>query len=168
MLLPTDFQTRGGSAMAAIQNRLDKLIKDEWCDTGKFVEISRETALAIIDTIAESMVFDNVEFEWDAMRALIDYYSDSINGGDGKVLVLVETSRKLDRTKSGDKSGRSILGTAMRTKVLDSTRDKPTLILLQQEGGRDRGWTAHQFWWPILAVSSNAAPCVFATKAARD
>ena len=33
---------------------------------------------------------------------------------------------------------------------------------------RDRGWTAHHFWWPILAVPSNAEPCVFATKVARD
>jgi len=112
MLLPTDFQTRGGSAMAAIQNRLDKLIKDEWRDTGNFVEINRETALTIIDAIAESMEFDNVEFEWDAMRALIDYYSDAINGGDGKVLVLAETGRKLDRSKSGEKSGRSVLKVA--------------------------------------------------------
>lgn len=42
MLLPTDFQTRGGSAMATIQNQLDKLIKDEWLDTGKFIEIGRK------------------------------------------------------------------------------------------------------------------------------
>jgi hypothetical protein len=157
MLLPTDFQSRGGSAMAASQNRLDKLVNGEWRDTGKFVEIDRKTALAIIDTIAESMEFDNVEFEWDAMRALIDYYSDAANGGDGKVLLLAETGRKLDRAKSG----RSILGTAPRANVLTTKRTKPTLILLQQEGGRDRGWTAHHFWWPVLAVPSDAEPCVF-------
>lgn len=168
MLLPTDFQTRGGSAMAAIQTRLDKMIRDEWRDTGKFVEIDRKTALAIIDAIAESMEFDNVEFEWDAMRALIDYYSDTAHGGDGKVLLLAETGRKLDRAKSGDKSGRSILGTATRANVLNTKRKKPTLILLQQEGGRERGWTAHHFWWPVLAVPSDAEPCVFATKVAKD
>lgn len=154
--------------MAAIQNQLDKLIKVEWRDTGKFVEIDRKTALAIIDAIAESMEFDNVEFEWEAMRALIDYYSDAANGGDGKVLLLAETGRKLDRAKSGDKSGRSILGTATRANVLTTKRTKPTLILLQQEGGRDRGWTAHNFWWPVLAVPSDAEPCVFATKVAKD
>lgn len=168
MLLPTDFQTRGGSAMATIQNRLDKMIKDEWRDTGKFVEIDRKTAFAIIDAIAESMEFDNVEFEWDAMRALIDYYSDAAHGGDGKVLLLAETGRKLDRAKSGDKSGRSILGTATRAKVLNTKRNKPTLVLLQQEGGRDRGWTAHHFWWPVLAVPSDTEPCVFATRVAKD
>lgn len=168
MLLPTDFQTRGGSTMAAIQKKLEKLIDPNWRDNGKFFEVERKTALAIIDTIAESMEFDNVEFEWDAMRALIDYYSDPEGTGGGKVLILAETGRRLDRVKSGDKSGQSILGTALRAKVLTTTRDQPTLILLQQEGGRDLGWTAHHFWWPVLALPSGAEPCVFATKVAKD
>ncbi len=166
MLLPTDFQTRGGATMATIQKKLDKLIRDDWRDSGNFVDVDRKTAFAIIDAIAESMEFDNVEFEWKAMRALIDYYSDAINGGDETLLVLAETGRKLDRAKSGDKSGRSILGTATRSKVLNTKRTKPTLILLQQEGGRDRGWTAHHFWWPVLALPTDAEPCVFASKVA--
>jgi hypothetical protein len=166
MLLPSDFQTRAGSAMAAIQAKLDKLVKPEWRDTGDFVEIDRKTAFAIIDAIEQSMEFDTVEFEWDAMRALIDYYADVENGGDGKVLLLAETGRRLSRSGSGDKSGRSILGTALRGKVLNTSRAKPTLVLLQQEGGRELGWTAHHFWWPIFAAPSNAKPCVFATKVA--
>jgi low affinity Fe/Cu permease len=166
MLLPTDFQTRAGSAMAAIQAKLDKLIKPEWRDTDEFVAVDRKTAVAIIDAIEESMEFDSVEFEWDAMRALIDYYADIDEGGDGKILLMAETGRRLDRAKSGDKSGRSILGTATRARVLDPSRKKPALVLLQQQGGRDLGWTAHQFWWPVFAAPADAEPCVFATKVA--
>jgi hypothetical protein len=166
MLLPTDFHTRGGAVMAAAQTKLEKLIKHEWRDSGEFVSVDRKTALAIIDAIEESMDFDNVEFEWDAMRALIDYYADIDKGGDGRILILAETGRRLSRAGSGDKSGRSILGTATRAKVLDPTRTKPALILLQQEGGRDLGWTAHHFWWPVFAAPSDAEPCVFATKVA--
>jgi hypothetical protein len=166
MLLPTDFQTRAGSVMSATQAKLEKLIKLEWRDTGEFVAIDRKAALAIIDAIEESMEFDSVEFEWDAMRALIDYYADLDKGGSGKILLLAETGRRLSRAGSGDKSGRSILGTALRAKVLNSSRTDPALILLQQEGGRDLGWTAHRFWWPVFAAPSNAEPCVFATKVA--
>jgi Z1 domain len=166
MLLPTDFQTRAGASMAAIQVKLEKLIKPEWRDTGEFVEVDRKAILAIINAIEESMDFDSVEFEWDAMRALIDYYSDADQGGDGNILLLAETGRRLSRAGSGDKSGRSILGTATRGKVLGAPRTKPALILLQQEGGRELGWTAHHFWWPILAAPSDAEPCVFATKVA--
>jgi hypothetical protein len=166
MLLPSDFQTKGGSAMSKAQAELDRLIKSEWRDSGEFVTVDRKTAIAIIDVIEKSMEFDSVEFEWDAMRGLVDYYSDAARGGDGKILVYVETGRKLSRAGSGDKSGRSILGTALRRKVLDQPRSKPALILLQQEGGRDLGWTAHKFWWPIVAAPTDAEPCVFATKVA--
>lgn len=166
LLLPTDFQTKGGRAMAAVQARLDQLIKPEWRDTNKFVEIDKKAALAIVDAIEGSMDFDSVKFEWDAMRALIDYYAAVGGNGDDTLLVLAETGRKLSREGSGDKSGRSILGTALRRTVLGEPRSKPALILLQQEGGRDRGWTAHPFWWPVFATPTDAAPCVFSTKAA--
>ena len=166
MLLPSDFQTKGGAAMAKIQAELDHLIKAGWRDTGDFVAVDRETAIVIIDAIAKSMEFDTVEFEWDAMRGLVDYYADVARGGDGKILIYAETGRKLSRAGSGDKSGRSILGTALRTKVLGEPRSKPALILLQQEGGRELGWTAHKFWWPIFAAPTDAEPCVFATKVA--
>jgi hypothetical protein len=168
LLLPTDFQTRGGNAMAVVQAKLERLIKPEWRDTGSYVEIDRKAAFDIIAAIEDSMEFDTVDFEWDAMRGLIDYYcSDSKHGGDGKVALLAETGRKLTRAGSGDKSGRSILGTALRRKVLDEPRTKPTLILLQQEGGRELGWTAHPFWWPIFAPPTDAEPCLFSTKVAR-
>ncbi|POR45556.1 Z1 domain-containing protein [Bosea psychrotolerans] len=166
MLLPSDFQTKGGSTMAKIQAELDCLIKPEWRDTESYVTVDRKTAIAIVDVIEKSMEFDTVEFEWDAMRGLIDYYADVAQGGDGKILIYAETGRKLSRAGSGDKSGRSILGTALRRKVLDEPRSKPALILLQQEGGRELGWTAHKFWWPLFAAPTDAEPCVFATKVA--
>jgi hypothetical protein len=166
MLLPTDFQTRGGMAMATVQTKLETLIKPEWRDTGEFIAVERHVVLDIINTIEQSMEFDRVEFEWDAMRALVDYYSDADKGGDGKILILAETGRKLSRAGSGDKSGRSILGTALREKVLKAGRSKPVLVLLQQQGGRELGWTQHRFWWPVFAAPTDAEPCVFATKVA--
>jgi len=166
MLLPSDFQTKGGAAMTKIEKELDRLIKPEWRDIDDFVSIDRKGALAIIDIIEQSMEFDTVEFEWDAMRGLIDYYADVAKGGGGKILVWAETGRKLSRSGSGDKSGRSILGTALRKRVLGEPRSKSALILLQQEGGRDLGWTAHKFWWPLFAAPTDAEPCVFATKVA--
>ena len=161
MLLPTDFQTKGGRGMARMQDKLEQLIRPEWRDTGEFVCVGRDKAQEIIDAIEQTMEFDSVEFDWDAIRGVIDYYSKS---GDGRVLLLAATGRELTRAGSGDKSGRSILGPSLRAKVVDVERPRPSLILLQQKGGRERGWTAHPFWWPILAAPTNAEPCVFATK----
>lgn len=166
MLLPTDFQTRGGSSMASTQAKLDALIRLDWRDSGEFVLVDREIAIEIIDAIEQSMEFDSVKFEWHAMRSLIDYYADVDRSGDRNILIWAETGRRLSRAGSGDKSGRSILGTTLRSKVLDPGRLKPALVLLQQQGGRELGWTAHRFWWPIFAAPADAEPCVFATKAA--
>jgi hypothetical protein len=166
MVLPTGFQTIGGRAMAAAQAKIDALMDPQWKDATTFAELDRERAIEIIDAIEQTMEFDDAEFEWDAMRGLIDYYSDVRAGGDGSLVVLAETGRQLTKAGSGDKSGRSILGTTLRSIVLDPARSKPALVLLQQEGTREQGWSGHKFWWPILAAPGGVEPCIFATKVA--
>jgi hypothetical protein len=169
LYLPTGFQTRTVREMAAAERELSKLIPNDIRNQSRFVEIDRGTAMHIISITEKTLDFEDDEFEWNAMRGLLDYYSDVRDGGDGKVLMLAETGRRLDRTKSGDKSGLSIIGGgAIRSLVSDPRRSKPALILLQQEGSRELGWSGHRFWWPILAAPSNAEPCVFAMKVAAD
>ncbi|HXA79203.1 MAG TPA: Z1 domain-containing protein [Candidatus Acidoferrales bacterium] len=170
MYLPTGFQTRTARELSAAERELNGIIPNGARDKQKFVEIDRGTALHIIAILEKTLDFSDNEFEWDAMRGLLDYYSDVRNGGDGKVLLMAETGRKLSREKSGDKSGLSILGggATIRRLVLDPLRSKPALILLRQEGTRDLGWSGHEFWWPILAAPGTVEPCVFATKVASD
>jgi len=169
LYLPTGFQTASGREMAAAEREIDDLIPAGIRDKQKFAEIDRGTALHIIAIIAKTLEFTDSEFEWDAMRGLLDYYSDVRDGGNGKVLLLAETGRKLSRDKSGDKSGLSILGGgAIRTLVLDPQRSKPALVLLQQAGTKELGWSSQRFWWPILAAPGTVEPCVFATKVVSD
>jgi len=169
MYLPTGFKTVTVRELSAAEREIKPLIPPACRDTQKFVVIDRGTALHIIATIEKTMEFSDGEFEWDAMRGLLDYYSDVRDGGDGKVLLLAETGRKLSREKSGDKSGLSILGGGViRSLVLDPTRSKPALVLLQQEGTTGLGWSGHTFWWPILAAPGTVEPCVFASKVVAD
>jgi hypothetical protein len=169
LYLPTGFQTRPVPEMVAAERERDGIIPRDALDRQTFVEIDRGTALHIIAVIEKTLEFSDDEFEWDAMRGLLDYYSNVRDGGDGRVLLLAETGRKLSRERSGDKSGLSILGGgAIRDLVLDSLRSKPALILLRQEGTRELGWSGHQFWWPILAAPGTVEPCVFATKVVSD
>lgn len=169
LYLPTGFQTCTGRDMLEGQRRLDALIPIDARNKQAFVEIDRETARKIIATIETTLTFPDNDFEWDAMRGLLDYYSDVRDGGDGKVLLMAETGRRLSRDRSGDKSGLSILGGGdIRRIVLDPIRSKPALILLQQEGTKELGWSGHRFWWPILAAPGTVEPCVFATKVASN
>lgn len=169
LYLPTGFQIRTARELAVAERELNGLILTGTRDKQKFVEIDRGTALHIIAIVEKTMDFSDGEFDWDAMRGLLDYYSDVRDGGEGRVLLLAETGRKLSREKSGDKSGLSILGGGtIRTLVLDPLRSKPALILLQQEGTRELGWSGQRFWWPILAAPGTVEPCIFATKVISD
>lgn len=166
--LPTDFQTLSGKDMKAAQAALEKLIPVEIRDDKKFHEIDRDVAFAIIEQVEKTMAFASDDFDWDAMRGLVDYYASVRNGADGKVLLLAETGRRLSKDKSGDKSGLSILGgTDIRQLVIDPSRSRPALILIQQAGTKGLGWDGNQpFWWPILAAPGTVEPCIFATKVA--
>lgn len=166
MVLPTAFQTIGGRHMVNAQAKIDALIDPSWIDASAFATLKRDQAIELIDAIEQTMEFDDTEFEWDAMRGLIDYYSDVRDGGDGTLLVLAETGRQLTKAGSGDKSGQSILGTSLRAVVINAARTKPALVLLQQQGTREQGWSGHKFWWPIFAAPADAEPCIFATKTA--
>lgn len=163
LYLPTDFDTIAATSLKKITQKLDGLISIADRDKGKFFEIDKETAIKILDLIEETMEFSTSDFEWDAMRGLLDYYC-SISGSD-KILCLAETGRQLDKKSSGDKSGLSIIGgTGIRKLVQASTRDIPALILLQQTGEKSLNWSGAPFWWPVLAAPANVEPCVFATK----
>lgn len=165
MLLPTKFTTIDGVKMAAIQKKLDGLISDKWHDSDKFFSISPQIAFDILDLIATSMKFEGESFDWQAMKSLMAYYGTIDGKETDDLLVFVITGRNLDRDKSGDRSGLSILGSAdLRQKVEDSGRKKPLLILLQQQGAKNQGWSGQKFWWPILAAPAAAKPCVFAAK----
>ena len=170
MYLPTNFRTRTGRELALAERELKSLIPAAVRDTKRFVEIDRGSALHIISVLEKNLEFPESEFDWNAMRGLLDYYSDVREGGGGRVLLLAETGRKLSREKSGDKSGLSILGggIVIRGLVNDPLRSKPALILLQQQGLKEDGWSGHPFWWPILAAPGTVEPCVFATKVVSD
>jgi hypothetical protein len=169
LYLPTAFHTRTVKELSAAEKELNGLIPSAARDSKSFIEIDRGTAMHILSITEKTFKFSDNDFEWDAMKGLLDYYADVRDGGEGKVLLLAETGRKLSREKSGDKSGLSILGGgAIRSLVLDPLRSKPALVLLQQEGSKDLGWSGHRFWWPILAAPGTVEPCVFATKVATD
>jgi hypothetical protein len=164
MLLPTRFTIRGGQAA---QREIDKLLAPALAKENQFVEVSNQQVARILQKIEETMEFPDEEFEWNAMHALIEYYSLGTLPPSETMLLLAITGRSLDRAKSGDRTGLSILGTpATRAQVVDGRRQKPLLILLQQSGTKELGWSGYKFWWPILAAPPRAQPCVFASKTA--
>lgn len=165
ILTPTGFDTISNTPLKKLVKAAENLIPDECIDSQTFSEIDLDTATSIIEIISKSLVDNNEPgFDWEAMSGLLQYYANKSNG---KVFILMETGRQLDRGASGDRSGLSILGTAeLRNLVKEPTRQAPAIIILKQEGGGGLGWKAGPFLWPMLASPAQAKSCVFATKVA--
>jgi hypothetical protein len=152
--------------MRDAQARIDALILPASRDKQIYAKIDQSVAFEILDASAASFDIADDTFEWEAMRGLLKYFTSVENGKRREVLLLAETGRRLSREKSGDKSGLSILGTALRQKVVDPARSSPALVLLQQVGTKELGWSGHPFWWPVLAAPATGEPCIFAAKVA--
>jgi hypothetical protein len=164
MLLPTRFTIHGGQAA---QREIDTQLTRVPATEGRLVDVSKAVVFEILQKISMTMKFDDDEFDWDAMFGLIDYYYEGLGLGSRSMKLLTITGRALDRGRSGDRTGISILGTpAARALVTDPSRVEPLLVLLQQSGEKDLGWSGYKFWWPILAAPPQAQPCVFASKTA--
>jgi len=160
--LPTGFLTKGAHVLSGSDRTIRRLIPTE-VKKGNSVEIELKTAIEIIDAIEPTLEMLDKSFDWTAMKALLEFYSRKPKE---KVDLFVEIGRRLDRQHSGDKSGLSIIGTALRDTLRNPSRRKPALVLLQQVGTIDLNWGGHSFWWPVLAAPPDAEPCVFATKIA--
>lgn len=75
LYLPTGFETRTNRELAAAERDLNALITRGAANKQKFVEIDRGTALHMISIIEKTVEFSDTEFDWNAMRGLVDYYS---------------------------------------------------------------------------------------------
>jgi len=164
-LLPTGFDTVAASKLARFMSKIDPLVPASCTNTRRFAEVGLDEAIVLIEAIEPTLdLGEDNGFEWAAMKGLLRYYSERSGG---RVSVLAETDRALDRKKSGDRSGISILGTEdVRRLARDPARTTPAIILLKQIGGPDLNWKAGPFWWPMLVSSAQATSCVFATKVA--
>lgn len=162
MLLPTSFETKSPRILKVCDEELRRMLPSQ-LEEEKFFDLSLDELDKIIDCIAKGFAFEGKPFEWDALKSLAQYYDERLNQGK-KLKGIVALNRDLSKAGSGDKSGRSILGTKLRAMVESSFPQNTKLVLLQQQGLVIRGWSGHAFWWPVLVAPQNTEPCVFASK----
>lgn len=159
--LPTRFETKTARAAADADKAITRLIGKEPA-RGSSIEIDVDVAEQILEALEPSLVSDEESFDWEAMKALLQFYGAK----NQKIDLFMERGRQLDRKASGDKSGVSVVGTRLRDILRDPDRKNPALVLLQMEGSKEQNWSGYKFWWPILAAPEQGEPCVFASKVA--
>ncbi|MBA1365423.1 Z1 domain-containing protein [Burkholderia gladioli] len=166
--LPTGFDTHREKVVQSAHRGVLDLLSDYPKNAKKFSEIPLDDAIAIILRAKAALkVGRSSDFDWNTMTGLLRYFCKVAKSD--QVLLLAETGRNLNREKSGDKSGLSIIGTGLRDLVRAAGRAEPALIFLEQNGSKRQGWSGNNpFWWPILAAPSDVVPCVFANAVAKD
>ena len=166
LYLPTSFDTIGTSKAERADEELSALLdRLNVADKRVIAHIPTTDAISYLELARKALTSSSdPDFKWEAMEGLVHYYSLRA----GEVGIVVETARKLNRSKSGDKSGLSILGGgAIRQLIRETNREIPTLVFLRQQGGKKLEWASDRsFWWPILAAPTTGEPCIFATEAA--
>ncbi|MBD9660764.1 Z1 domain-containing protein [Pantoea sp. PNT03] len=125
------------------------------------VMVDKCHVIEIIKLIKKTLqLSQNEDFYWDAMIGLIDYYCKA--QGNDETHVIVELNRKITKEKSGDKSGKSIVGGRTIRELLAQKRDLPAIVFLKQDGTKANGWNSDTyFWWPVLIAPTNSDPCVY-------
>jgi hypothetical protein len=163
MLLPTSFDTKSERVLRSCDQALRAILPIP-LEEEVFFDLNLNDLEKIIDSVSKGFSFDGKPFEWEAMKSLAHYYNDRLNQR-GKLKAIVATDRNLTKQGSGDKSGRSIIGTKLRPVVENSFPEHTKLVLLQQQGRVSQGWSGgHSFWWPVLVAPQDTEPCVFASR----
>ncbi len=164
--LPIGFQTKSKSTLAPIMQKLEKLIPKKKLDAGEVATIKTETAIEIVTLIESCFNFEpGYNFDWEACRAAIEYFSTIVPppAEKGECLVLGGTGRQLSRQRAGGRFSDAPHTMQDRAAVRGIAGHQPILVLSQQEGREEDGWRGAPFWWPVLFAPASAAPSVFAS-----
>lgn len=160
---PLRFNTRKDKEAKDAHKRLAAILNNHAPDKSEFSAVTLDEALELIEESKRMITIDDqADFDWAAMTSLLTYYCTA-NSSD-RVLLVVETNRDLGRESSYDKTAASLMGASLRPLLRGGTRKEPALVMLEQIGGKDKGWSGNtRFWWPILSTPMVAQPCVFAS-----
>jgi hypothetical protein len=164
--LPIGFQSRAKTHIHEAVDALDDLILDGASREGEVRRISLNQAIEIIQIIEETLVFDEVgyEFDWNSYRAAIEYFSRIVapNPEANHVYLLAATDRSITRQREGGRFSNAPDTKQQASLVQASAQNIPALVLLRQNGEKENGWGGYPFWWPVLFAPMNAKPSVFA------
>lgn len=168
-LLPVGFQTDYKTKIQKAIDEIDNYVR-AWFDgkdREKPVQVDLVDLVKVIQTIKETLVFDNEAYQWDVPAFISSIEHLSVNSLDetqqGKVWVLVREDRNLSRFKSG-----GVYSDAPDTPKVEGVIAKefaidiPIVMLFRQNGLEENGWKGGAFWWPVMMAPQNTQAAVFA------
>jgi hypothetical protein len=173
--LPVGFQTRARTHIQSTVEEISTII--EIASNRNYNEpflIDVTTAYKIIDLINSTFEYEerheNLGIEWDyiTFKAILRRLQDNITSPNlkGKIYCYAQTGRNLSRKKNNGLSFSDAPddGNTDRRIARGIATETACIILLKQNGLKDRGWRDTEFWWPILMTPANSRSAVFASE----
>ena len=129
--------------------------------------INYSLAKEILSLIIHTLDFEE-GYNWDVTTyvAMMKRFSHRANQAENreKVKVLIKRDRNISRIKaSGAYTDNPDDGNKDTPLARQLANDTCALILLEQNGDKEKGWKNTTFWWPVLIAPSATPPAIVAT-----
>ena len=177
-VLPIGFQTLTNSEIKGTIKKIDNILsKPEYQKRDKdgFFEIGKAEILNILELINKTfyrhpkrrsknhsipaVYQDAIDWDLGEMIACLEYCLQNVK--DNKMFAMVRNGRDISRIKSGSFSDAPDDGRNDTDPSKAKAIDRPVLMLLKQNGKKDRGWRDAPFYWPVLMTQQNLTAAVY-------
>ena len=171
-LLPIGFQTGFKSYIGRRVSDLDNLIRGslrDCTDPDSPALIDVAVAEAILRGVAETLEFEDPDFQWDFESHIAAvHHMASVSGTAetrGKVWLLVKEGRDLARFRDDEERYSDAPDSYQEIRLARQIAiDAPALTLIREDGREEKGWRGVPFWWPIITPSKLTKTTIFASK----
>jgi hypothetical protein len=174
-ILPVGFQTGEAHEIAETIAKIDDMMESFGANDTDIVTITYQQVLDLITLINETYrygeEFENVDYRWDPteMISALDFVTFET---DGLVNLMLKTDRNLSRERKLSKPTRGRWQDAPATgdelkKARIVSDNRPTLILIRENGLEENGWRNTPFYWPTLLLPNEMNCAIFTINSER-
>lgn len=175
-LLPRAMQTKSRCYVEAKNQEIENILKtySDTMETPNQFMITAADAIQILELIAQSYeyskTYENESYKWDVLttKAVMKKLTTGLDDNqlEGKLYCVVRTNRNSSRKKSNDTTYYDAPddGKTDRPLAKKIAKKIPCLMLLKQNGLKERGWRNVAFWWPVFVCPENTKTYVFAAE----
>ena len=167
-MLPIGFLPDVKTRIAGRVAELDQIIRsfEATPEHPKLVDIA--TAAKVLELIDTTYLWPDDDYRWDfaahiAGLAHLSTHAQTKNSG--KVWIVAREGGDIKRIREDDERYSNAPESPQERDLAKRlAADAPVLLLLRQNGDRDKGWSGTPFWWPVIMPPSQTKATIFAGK----
>lgn len=167
-MLPVGFLPDVKTRIAKKVEELDRTIRalNATPESPQLVDIA--TAADILDSIGATYVWPDDDYRWDFtahVAGLAHLSTHAHPNNSGKVWIVAREGGDIKRIREDDQRYSNAPESYQERDLAKRlAADAPVLLLLRQNGEKEKGWSGTPFWWPVIMPPSQTKATIFAGK----